>query len=659
VKLAQFDTFSRNIDQRDACFNGLDLDWQALHDRYREEIAGGVSAGRFVSIMNHLALALKDVHTYALNSQVNFGSYPRPGLPLMFAGNLNYLFGACLTPLPDRSLLVYRVAPNHPLGLAPGDRVLGYEGRPWNELYQELLAAELPIASSGGLGSTDTAVEHAYLASAGLNWHVFDTIDIVRHESGETVHLPTSLMQTYRPADILCAEQMDIPGIVRPEALDLNNDVRWGLVEGTRVGYIYVYDWVGNVAFLFREAIRQLTQVEHATGLIIDFRLNLGGNMFLSNPGLNLLFRDPTPTIAFADRASPTDHLAMRPLPSAPASSYVINPVPDADFYDKPIAVLTGPGAVSSGDQVALRMTFHPQARLFGEPTSGAFNGPQSISIGAGWSSGFCGADAYRLNQPGRYLTHTELNVDYPTWLEPGDVALGEDTVVKKALRWIGNRPPIARITAPQSVECASPTGALADLDGSASEDPDSTPGTNDGITLYDWFEDWSLSSETYLGRGRSLQAPLSLGDHQITLRVTDEFGEQSLDQRLLSVVDTTPPRVDIFVTPAVLWPPDHRLVDVRVDLAATDACGGSRTVLAEARCTELPRASGGAEVGYCDGIQDADVGQPDFGFALRAERSGTDAGRVYSIAYTVTDESGNQTLARAQVRVPLHAGPP
>ena len=46
-----------------------------------------------------------------------------------------------------------------------------------------------------------------------------------------------------------------------------------------------------------------------------------------------------------------------------------------------------------------------------------------------------------------------------------------------------------------------------------------------------------------------------------------------------------------------------------------------------------------------------------DFTFNLRAERSGTGQGRVYTITYQVTDACGNSTLASATVTVPHDKG--
>ena len=51
--------------------------------------------------------------------------------------------------------------------------------------------------------------------------------------------------------------------------------------------------------------------------------------------------------------------------------------------------------------------------------------------------------------------------------------------------------------------------------------------------------------------------------------------------------------------------------------------------------------------------IQDAAVGTNDKSFLLRAERSGTGTGRIYSVTYRATDASKNTTDAVATVVVP------
>ena len=159
--------------------------------------------------------------------------------------------------------------------------------------------------------------------------------------------------------------------------------------------------------------------------------------MLLSNAGLELLFDRTVPTIDWASRCDPSDHLAL--CPEGLAAGYAI-PGDPATSFDRPIAVLVGPGSVSSGEQVALRMTFHPRARLFGLSTNTAFNAPAEVYSDGEWQATAAVADAFRLSAPGDFLTHDLLPVDVEVWLSPGDVAAGHDTVVEAAIAWIGER---------------------------------------------------------------------------------------------------------------------------------------------------------------------------------------------------------------------------
>ena len=265
--------------------------------------------------------------------------------------------------------------------------------------------------------------------AAGRNWHLIETIDVVRHATGETVQLTLPEQIVTRPDQALfCTEQMPMPGIPKPD-LDQYELVTWGVLPGD-IGYIYVYGWFWGVEHVM---------FDHDTrGLIIDFRLNFGGNMFMSNPALAHLFDEWVYTIGFAKRVDWDDHLALAPVPNAPPEMYIIKGNP-ATYYDRPIAVLTGPGAVSSGDQVALRMTYHPRARVFGKPTASAFNGPATLPMSGLFRGRYAAVDAYRVEDPGDYLTHDGFPVDVPVWLTPDDVANGLDTVVADALAWILN----------------------------------------------------------------------------------------------------------------------------------------------------------------------------------------------------------------------------
>jgi hypothetical protein len=433
-KLKLFDRFWSDVDRHFAAFQGIYVNWPALRDRYRREIERGVSAGRFAGIMSALSLQLRESHTMAIDLGVSVRTWPEPGVPLFVQGGwFQDYSGACVTAAGDGSALVYRAARNHPLGLAPGDRILGYDGRAWSELVRELIEEELPI-SPQWWGSSPSAFEHSLLMSAGNNWHLFRTMDVEK-ATGELLHLSTAALSELIRFPF-CSEQLDVPGVPMP--VYERSWVSWGVVDGTNVGYIYVWGWSGDAGVQFERAVRELTEKRSTEGLVIDFRFNIGGNMFLSNAGLALLFDEPMPTIGFVERASGGAHQAM--APAAKPELYVIPSAGQPMRYAKPIAVLTGPGAVSSGDQVALRMSYHPRARLFGKGTSAAFNAPIRPNYHPNWYVAIATADAYRIDAPQDYLTHDEVLVDEPIWLTASDVATGKDTVVEAALNWIRGR---------------------------------------------------------------------------------------------------------------------------------------------------------------------------------------------------------------------------
>jgi hypothetical protein len=427
-KLAIFDNVWNTIDQKFACFHNHNINWDSMKTLYRPQVEAGCSRGRFDAIMNYMTLALKECHTRAMDRIVYYAPIV-PGVPLLFIGGFYYgNFGAGLTMLPDSTLLVYEVVPNHPLGLEPGDIVMGYDGIPWKVLIFQMMSYQLPL--TGSIGSSPSAYINNLMVGAGRNWHLFDVLDVKKYSTGQVVHLSTAplLNQTLNP---LFSEQMPIPGIQKPNVLD-SIEVTYGVYPGTNIGYIYGLQWTNPSKVQLFNAVNNLLQL-NPDGLIFDFRTNFGGNMFMGDSALNLLFPASVTYLDFARRSSTRKHTQMTPYN---ASSYYTIPGRSPGFL-KPIAILTGPGAASSGDQVSLRLRYHPMARIFGKPTNGAFNGPTTVDLHPDWFFRYASADAYELNNPGVYLTHTELRVDEPVWLTPSMVAQGRDDVVEAALNWI------------------------------------------------------------------------------------------------------------------------------------------------------------------------------------------------------------------------------
>lgn len=437
-KLQLFDTWWNEINLKFGGFHGIDLDIAAMKAEYRPEIQAGVSAGRFSGIMNHFTFRLQEMHTYIWDNRIR-NTPLTPGTPIMVVGHYgdNRRFGANLSVLPDSSLLVYETVSSHPLGLVPGDRVLGYDGVAWKDLYPVLLEAEMPLLLNPIHANTDEANYHYLMQSAGLNWHLFDTIDVVRHASGDTLHAPTSDLAGLTET-IWGKDQIAPPGVPWPDR-SAGDRVGFGVIDGTNVGFVTVTSWTFDAQFdiraRFEQAVDELMHVREVDGLIFDFRFNTGGGA-LAREGLQLLFDEVTPTVGFDRRVVGGDHRQMEPDPSRREANLTIQPDP-ATFFDGPIAILIGPGSISAGELEARRMSFHPNARIFGLPAAAGNTGSDFISIGDSNFFASRANSAQYLAANHEYLTHSPLLPDEEVWFEVEDVVNGVDTVIEAALGWI------------------------------------------------------------------------------------------------------------------------------------------------------------------------------------------------------------------------------
>src|SRR4051794_3159196 len=311
-KLQLFDTFWNTVDQQYAGFSKGHDKWAQLRGRYRPEVAAGVSRGRFAAIMSQLTLAVQDGHTFAFDlGVVQQTRDPAPGVPVfVFRGRPQGInFGACVTALPDGSALVYNVAAGHPLGLAPGDRILGYDGRPWRAEVRELLGRDqLPMR--GNLSTNRVSTRHLETQSAAVNWHLFTTIDIRKHDSGRVVHLPTAALNTTPPlSSPVCTEGLPQPGVPQPSVVSSGAGTTWGTITGTDIGYIHLVAEDATGGALFAQAVNELG---HTDGLIIDERANVGGFFEYGDEALSALIPGPLAGIGVAQRADPPPHLPPR-----------------------------------------------------------------------------------------------------------------------------------------------------------------------------------------------------------------------------------------------------------------------------------------------------------------------------------------------------------
>ena len=192
-------------------------------------------------------------------------------------------------------------------------------------------------------------------------------------------------------------------------------------------------------------------------------------------------------------------------------------------------------------------------------------------------------------------------------------------------------------------VECASRAGqgTPVRLDGTRSQ--------GQGISFR-----WSAPGVTFDDPASPTPTGLfPAGVTRVVLEVTLDT-HVARDTVLVAVRDEAAPALTITITPAVLWPPNGRMVPVHASVVANDGCDPSPAIrLVSVTCNEP-----GADLAGSSGdIQGADLGTADFDVQLRAKRDGKWDGRIYTLCYEGSDDAGNKVRASASVIVPHDRG--
>jgi len=139
-----------------------------------------------------------------------------------------------------------------------------------------------------------------------------------------------------------------------------------------------------------------------------------------------------------------------------------------------------------------------------------------------------------------------------------------------------------------------------------------------------------------------------------VTWTATDDSGNMNQCSAIVTVVDTTAPEFDTLEPSRdVLWPPNHKMSDISVEIEVSDTCDDDPQVTLLSVTSSEPD-NGNGDGNTVNDIQGVEAGTDDREFSLRSERSGGNKdGRVYTISYRVEDCSGNFTDAEIYVRVP------
>jgi hypothetical protein len=137
-------------------------------------------------------------------------------------------------------------------------------------------------------------------------------------------------------------------------------------------------------------------------------------------------------------------------------------------------------------------------------------------------------------------------------------------------------------------------------------------------------------------------------GITELTYFATDNAGNREAPQSLVLRVDRTGPTITGMPAEGCsVWPPNHKLVTVAQVTASDNGSGmPPEGLVVTATSSEPDNAAG-------DGNTEPDIVIAGGSVALRAERSGSGVGRVYTITATATDRAGNTSRAASVCVVP------
>jgi hypothetical protein len=142
------------------------------------------------------------------------------------------------------------------------------------------------------------------------------------------------------------------------------------------------------------------------------------------------------------------------------------------------------------------------------------------------------------------------------------------------------------------------------------------------------------------------------LGKTVVTFTAIDDSGNQTTGKTTVTVVDTKPPRIRrVLPNPSTLWPPNHKMVPVKVRVSVDDICDAAPACrIISVSSNEPVKGKGG------DRYPDWQL-TGKLSLKLRAERSPKGRGRVYTIRVRCTDDSGNSSTKSGTVAVPHDKG--
>lgn len=184
-----------------------------------------------------------------------------------------------------------------------------------------------------------------------------------------------------------------------------------------------------------------------------------------------------------------------------------------------------------------------------------------------------------------------------------------------------------------------------------------------DGDQLsYEWFIDGEFQYDGQVESavdGVPVDQPehllwgLDTGIYTVTLAVNDGFSEPVSKDIIIEIIDTIAPTLAPVADTNMLWPPNHKMIDVAIATNASDNSGEKITLSVAIFSNEPEDGIGDGQTESDWEITEIDETNGLIYLQLRAERSGTGDERAYTVTISATDEAGNNSSSDVEIIVP------